>query len=154
MTQEERSVREVAVHRRARRNYEILDKMEVGIALEGTEVKSLRAGRVSLEEAYIRYKDGQFWLVGAHIDEYSQGNVNNHEPARERRLLARRREAERWGQRVKEKGLTIVPLRLYFSGKWAKLEIGLGRGRRQFDKREAVKKRETDRALRGIRRRG
>ncbi|HEX9794095.1 MAG TPA: SsrA-binding protein SmpB [Planctomycetota bacterium] len=150
MNESERQILEVAVNRKARRDYEILDRFECGIVLQGTEVKTLRAGRVSLEEAYVRPREKALWLVGAHLDEYTQANVFNHEPTRERKLLMRKRELVRLSQRVKEKGLTLVPLRVYFLGKWAKLEIGIGRGRKFHDKREAVRKRETDRVLRGL----
>ena len=145
-------MRDVAVNRRARRNYEILDRLEAGLALSGTEVKTLRSGKVSLEEAYVKARADGLWLIGAHIAEYDQGNVHNHEPTRPRRLLIRKRELFKWSQRAKEKGLTMVPLKLYFRGKWAKVEIGLGRGKKLFDKRETIKKRESDRALRRMRR--
>ena len=145
-------MRDVAVNRRARRNYEILDRLEAGLALSGTEVKTLRSGKVSLEEAYVKARADGLWLIGAHIAEYDQGNVHNHEPTRPRRLLIRKRERFKWSQRAKEKGLTMIPLKIYFRGKWAKVEIGLGRGKKLFDKRETIKKRESDRALRRMRR--
>lgn len=151
MAAEERPVREVAFNRKARRNYEIQDRLEVGIALEGTEVKSLRAGRVSLDEAYVRTRGEELWLEGAHIAEYEQGNVHNHEPTRSRRLLAHKREVRRWRQRSRERGLTMVPLRVFFRGKWAKVEVGLGKGRKLHDKRKVIQEREAARALRGTR---
>ncbi|KAA3607999.1 MAG: SsrA-binding protein SmpB [Planctomycetota bacterium] len=148
MSNPDRPTRDVVVNRRARRNYEILDKLEAGIALSGTEVKTLRTGQVSLAEAYVKVRKDGLWLVGAHIDEYEKGSVFNHEPTRDRRLLVHAREMAKLTQKAKEKGLTLVPLRLYFRGKWAKVEIGLGRGRKLHDKREHLKKRESQRDLR------
>ncbi len=153
MSENERPVKEIAANRRARRNYEILDTLEAGLALSGTEVKTLRAGRVSLEEAYVKLTGEELWLVGAHIAEYEQGNVFNHEPTRPRRLLVHRRERRKWGQKMKEKGLTMIPLRLYFRGRWAKLEIALARGRKTHDKRQETRQKEMKKVLRGLGRR-
>ena len=147
----DRPLREIARNRKAKRDYEILDTVEAGIVLTGTEVKSLRAGKVSLQEAYVKARRDGLWLVKAHIEEYTQANRFNHEPERDRKLLLRRREIQKLRQRVREKGLTLVPLRLYFRGPWAKLEIGVGRGRKLYDKRELVKKREAERAMRRAR---
>jgi SsrA-binding protein len=118
------------------------------VELVGTEVKTLRAGEVSLGESFVRIRQGQMWLEQARIDEYREGNRHNHDPARSRRLLAHRREIDRWAQRMKEKGLTIIPLRLYFRGRVVKLEIGLGRGRKRHDKRQVLKERDSRRELR------
>ncbi len=153
MSENERPIKEIAANRRARRNYEILDTLEAGIALSGTEVKTLRDGRISLEEAYVKQIDGELWLVGAHIAEYLEGNIHNHEPTRSRRLLVHRRELRKWSQKAKEKGLTMIPLKLYFHGKWAKLSIALARGRRTQDKRQQLRKKEANKVLRGLRRR-
>jgi SsrA-binding protein len=153
MSENERPVKEIAANRRARRNYEILDTLEAGLALSGTEVKTLRAGRVSLEEAYVKLTADEFWLVGAHIAEYEQGNVFNHEPTRARRLLVHRRERRKWAQKMKEKGLTMIPLKLYFRGRWAKLEIALARGRKTHDKRQETRQKEMKKVLRGLGRR-
>ncbi|MBC8327450.1 MAG: SsrA-binding protein SmpB [Planctomycetes bacterium] len=153
MTETERVVKEIAVNRRARRNYEILETLEAGLALSGTEVKTLRAGRISLEEAYVKQIEGELWLVGAHIAEYLEGNIFNHEPTRARRLLVHRKELRKWSQKTKEKGLTMIPLKLYFHGKWAKLLIALARGRRTHDKRQELRKKESQKVLRGLRRR-
>ncbi len=153
MSENERPVREVAANRKARRDYEILDRLEVGIALEGTEVKTLRSGHVSLAESFVRIQEGQMWLEGAHIDEYREGNQRNHIPTRRRKLLAHKREIARWSQRMNEKGLTIVPLKLYFRGRHVKLEIGLARGRKHHDKRQALRDRDAKRELRSLRRR-
>ncbi len=139
---------EAIVNRKARREYEVLETLEAGIALVGTEVKSLRAGQVSLNEAFIRARRDGLWLEQAHFGEYAQGNLHNHEPLRPRRLLVHRAEQLRLLQRSKEKGLTLVPLKLYFKGKWAKVELGLGRGRKLHDKREVVKSREAAREIR------
>jgi SsrA-binding protein len=148
MSDSERPIREIARNRKAKHDYEILETVEVGVALVGTEVKTLRAGEVSLGEAFVRIRQGQMWLEQARIDEYREGNRHNHDPARPRRLLARRREIDRWAQRMKEKGLTIIPLRLYFRGRVVKLEIGLGRGRKRHDKRQVLKERDSRRELR------
>ncbi|TAH38487.1 MAG: SsrA-binding protein SmpB [Planctomycetota bacterium] len=147
----ERPTRDVAQNRKARRNFEILDRLEAGVVLQGTEVKTLRAGQASIEEAYIKARADGLWLVNAHIAEYERGNVFNHEPDQERRLLVHKREWQRLRQRVREKGLTLVPLRLYFRGKWAKIELGLARGRQLHDKRAAIRDREAARALQGAR---
>lgn len=148
MSESERPIREVARNRRAKRDYEILDTLEVGIELTGTEVKTIRSGEVSLGEAFVRLRQAELWLEQARIEEYTEGNRHNHDPNRPRRLLARKREIDRWGQRTKEKGLTIVPLRMYFRGNRVKLEIGLGKGRKVHDKRRAMKERDTRRELR------
>ncbi|MBI5478960.1 MAG: SsrA-binding protein SmpB, partial [Deltaproteobacteria bacterium] len=140
-------------NRRARHEYSILDTMEAGVALAGSEVKSLRAGGASLAEAYVRFEDGEAWLVDAHIAAYEPASSQNHDPRRRRKLLLRRTEMDRWAKRARERGLTAVPLRLYFRGPWAKLEVGLGRGRKLHDKRAAMKerddRREMDRGARG-----
>jgi SsrA-binding protein len=150
------SRRSIATNRRARFEFHILDQLEVGIALTGTEVKSLRRGQASIAEAYAMVKNGQMYLLGAHIPEYAQGNVHNHEPTRERKLLLHRKEIERWHARVKEKGVTIVPLSLYFKGSRAKLEIALCKGKKLYDKREDKRtkedRREMDRAMSRARR--
>lgn len=148
MSDSERPIREITRNRRAKHDYEILDTLEVGVALQGTEVKTLRAGEVSLGEAFVRIKDDQFWLEQARIDEYREGNRHNHDPARPRRLLAHRREIQKWSQTRKEKGLTIIPLRLYFRGRVVKLEIGLAKGRKRHDKRQALKERDSRREMR------
>lgn len=139
---------EAVVNRKAKREYEILESLEAGIALLGTEVKALRAGRVSLAEAFVRAKPDGLWLEQSHFGEYSNGNVHNHEPLRPRRLLVHKAEARKWLQRVREKGLTLIPLRMYFSGRYAKVEIALGRGRNLHDKRQVVKDREAKREMR------
>ncbi len=137
--------RPIAQNRRARHDYEILEDVECGLVLTGTEVKSLRAGRASLDQAYAHFRGSELYLLGAHIPEYTQGNVHNHAPLRERKLLLHRRELARWQGRVREKGLTLVPLALYFKGARAKLSLALARGKKTYDKRAATREREDKR---------
>ena len=141
----------IADNRRARHEYHLLEKVEAGIALTGTEVKSLRAGHATLQRAFGDVRGGELWLVGAHIPEYAQGNMQNHDPDRDRKLLLHRREIEKLIGATEQKGLTLVPLELYFRRGRAKLVFGLGRGKKQHDKRAALKERiverETARAI-------
>ncbi|HEV8113200.1 MAG TPA: SsrA-binding protein SmpB [Planctomycetota bacterium] len=143
--------RSVATNRRATFEFHILEQLECGISLTGTEVKSLRTGQASIAEAFGMVRNGEMYLVNCHIPEYRQGNVHNHEPTRERKLLLHKKEIQRWHARVKEKGITIVPLALYFKGSRAKLAIALCKGKKQYDKREDKRKqedkREIDRAM-------
>ena len=144
----------VAENRRARHDYELLELLEAGIALTGTEVKSLREGRVQLGSAYVDIRDGEAWLVGASIAEYAQGNIRNHVTDRDRKLLLHRRELDSLAGSVREKGLTVVPTRLYFKDGRAKLEIALARGRERADKRRAIAERDAKRQMeRALRRR-
>ena len=140
-------VRPLASNKRARHDYHILETFEAGIELAGTEVKSAREGRVQLKDSYVEFKDGQAWLVGAHISPYSHGNRENKEPERVRRLLLRKREVERLFGRTQLKGLTVVPLSVYLKGNWIKVEIGLAQGKKLYDKRETEKTRELDREM-------
>jgi SsrA-binding protein len=136
----------IADNRRARFDYELLETLEVGISLTGTEVKSLRANKAAIAEAYVQVKDGELYLINAHIPEYTLGNRFNHEPRRIRKLLAHGREIARLANGVEREGLTIVPLRLYFNEKGiAKLQIALAKGKKKYDKREAEKKRDWQR---------
>lgn len=136
------------VNKRARHRFEVLDTFEAGIALLGSEVKSLRQGLVSLDEAYGRIEAEELYLVGAHIQEYSHGNQMNHEPTRKRKLLMRSREIKRLIAKVTQQGYTLVPLSMYWSDrKLAKLELGLCRGRKRGDKREVLKRREARRDI-------
>jgi len=147
--------RVISENRKARHRYEVLDSLECGLALTGSEVKSLREGKVSLDEAYARVRGTEVWLVGCDIPEYKQATLWNHEPKRPRKLLLHRREIDRFASQAHEKGLTLVPLRLYFNerGK-AKLLLGLGRGRKMHDKREALKKSDSQREMaRAVRKR-
>ncbi len=147
----EHALRSIATNRKARHQYHVLEELECGIELRGTEVKSLRSGRASIAEAYGVLKGGEFWLVGATIPEYSHGNLNNHVPTRERRLLAHARELTGWAKQVREKGITSVPLELYFKGHLVKVRMALVRGKKLGDKRQDQKerdaRREIDRAL-------
>jgi len=141
----------VASNRKARHDYLIEDTFEAGMVLSGTEVKSLRAGRASLLDGFAEITDGEAWLQGVHIPEYSQGTWTNHPPRRRRKLLLHREEIAKLEQATREKGQTIVPLSLYFKDGKAKVEIALARGKRQYDKRHALRerqdRREADRAM-------
>ena len=137
----------VASNRKARHDYSILDVFEAGISLTGTEVKSLRAGRASLVDAFAQEKDGEIFLHGMHVAEYAQGTWTNHEPRRTRKLLLTRHEIARLIGKLKESGLTLVPLSLYFSDGWAKVELGLARGKKSYDKRQDLAKRDADREI-------
>ena len=139
------AVRPLASNKRARHDYHVLETFEAGIQLAGTEVKAARAGKVQLKDSYVEFRDGQAFLVGAHISPYSHGNRENHEPERPRQLLLKKREIERLFGRTQLKGLTVVPLSVYLKGNWIKVEIALVQGKKLFDKREAEKTRELDR---------
>jgi len=135
----------IASNKKAFHDYHVLDKYEAGMELTGTEVKSLRDKGATLKDSYIIFKAGEAFLFGAHISPYSHGNRENHDPERTRRLLLHHREIEKLESQVVEKGLTIVPLRLYFKGGRVKAEIAVVRGKKLYDKRETEKKREADR---------
>jgi SsrA-binding protein len=137
----------IASNRKARHDYAILDTYEAGIALTGTEVKSLRAGRASLVDAFAQERDGELYLHGVHIPEYAQGTWTNHEPRRTRKLLLNRLEINRLIGKLKESGLTLVPLSLYFSDGWAKVEVGLAKGKKSYDKRQDLAKRDAEREI-------
>ncbi len=136
----------LADNRKARFNYLVLDSLECGIALQGTEVKSMRAGKFSFTDAYARIRNGELWLVGFHITPYEFGNIFNHEPVRERRLLAHKDEIKRLQRKVDEKGLTLVPLKFYLKGGIVKLELGVCQGKKLHDKRQSIKERDDKRA--------
>ncbi len=136
---------DVATNRYAAYRYDLLDKLECGVVLQGTEVKSLRAGSATLKDGYANIRDGEMWLHNVHIPPYGPASRENHEPERPRKLLAHRREIERLIGRINERGLTLVPTRIYFSGPRAKVEIALARGKDRFDKREAIKARDQRR---------
>ncbi len=137
----------IADNRRARRDYELLERVEAGIALTGTEVKSLRAGKVQIGQAYADIRNGEAWLVGASIDEYAQGARFGHTTDRDRKLLLHRREIDSLYGKVREKGLTLVPTRMYFKDGKVKIEIALARGREQRDKRRVVAERDAQRQI-------
>jgi SsrA-binding protein len=134
-------------NRQARFNYEILEKFEAGISLLGTEVKSIREGKANIKEAYADIRGGEVWLIGAHISPYSHGNITNHDSLRDRKLLLNATEIHKLYGKVMEKGLTLVPLRLYLKGRLIKLELGLGRGKKLVDKREDIKKKDQEREV-------
>ena len=137
----------IARNRKAHHNFTVLDTLECGVMLVGSEVKSLRNGRVSLEEAYARIKDDEVWLVGCDIAEYVEANRFNHNPRRPRKLLMHRREVKRFAHRAYEKGLTLVPLQMHFKRGLAKVVLGICRGKQQHDKRQAMKKAEMQRDI-------
>jgi SsrA-binding protein len=145
----------IASNRRARHEYEILDSMEAGISLRGPEVKSLREGRANLSDAYAYLRGGEVFLRNLHISPYQQAGRENLDPTRERKLLLHRQEIHRLRSKVAEKGLTLIPLALYWKGGRAKVELAVARGKRRYDKREAIRRREQDRELqRAARERG
>ncbi len=137
----------VTVNRKAQHDYHIVRTLEAGLSLRGTEIKSIREGRVSIREAYVRPDDGEVWLVGAHIAHYAPAGSANHDPTRRRRLLLHKRQIAELSREVEGQGVTIVPLRLYLKGGRAKLEIAVGRGKRRYDKRAAIAKRDADRQM-------
>jgi SsrA-binding protein len=147
---------DVASNRYASYRFELLERLECGIALQGTEVKALRNGGAQLKDGYALIRDGELYLHNVHIPPYGPAARGNHEPERDRRLLAHRRQIDKLAAQVKEKGLTLVPTRIYFHDGRAKVEIALAKGKDQFDKRQSIKERETkremDRALRAVRR--
>ncbi|MEA2555615.1 MAG: SsrA-binding protein [Actinomycetota bacterium] len=137
----------VATNRRARHDYQIEDVVECGIVLSGDEVKSLREGRASLADCYGRVRDHEMWLEGLHIPPYEQGDKRTFQPTRPRKLLLHRREIDKLGAETAEKGLALVPMRIYFTHGIAKVEIGVGKGKRQFEKRQSIAKRESQREI-------
>ena len=143
----ERGRKMIAQNRKARHDFHIEDVYEAGLVLTGTEVKSLRAGRASLVDGYAVIKDGEAWLMGVHIPEYTEGTWTNHEPRRARKLLLHRLEIQRLIGKTKETGLTLVPLALYFKDGKAKIEIALARGKRQHDKRQALAEKQASREM-------
>ncbi len=140
-------IKTVTTNRRAYHNYHILDGREAGIALTGTEIKSIRDGRVNLSDAYVRPERGELWLLNAHIARYQAGSYLSHEPTRPRRLLLHRKEINELASKVAEKGLTLLPTRLYLKGSRAKVEIALARGKKLYDKRETIMRREVEREI-------
>jgi SsrA-binding protein len=147
MTRRTEDEKTVASNRRARHDYAIQETLEAGIQLTGDEVKSLRGGRASLTDCYARVRDGEAWIEGMHIPPYEQGDVKRHLPTRPRKLLLHRREIEKLASQQQEERLTIVPLRVYFTHGIAKVELGVGRGKREFEKRQAIAKRESQREI-------
>ena len=156
MPSQEPRDRAIATNRRARHEYSILETYEAGVVLRGTEVKSLRAGLVNFKDSYATVRNGEVWLLGCHINPFSHGTDANHDPERDRKLLLHAKEISRLSGKVAERGLTLIPLKLYFKSGRAKLELGLGRGKKLHDKRSTLRerevKREMDRAARDGRR--
>ncbi|MCP4580584.1 MAG: SsrA-binding protein SmpB [candidate division Zixibacteria bacterium] len=144
---EERKSKTVGTNRKAWHNYEILEKFEAGIELIGSEVKSLRAAKISFKDSFATIKRSEVILFNFHIAPYDKASHFSHEPERPRRLLLHRREIRKIQAKIEEKGLTIVPLRVYFSGQYAKIELGVARGKRKYDKRQAIAKRDADRDI-------
>lgn len=152
MAAKDAAVKTVATNRRARHDFEIVETYEAGLVLEGSEVKSLRDGRVTIKDSFAQVKDGEAWLIGLYVAPYTFSRGGGHDPERTRKLLLNRREIDRIAGKLAEQGLTLIPLRIYFRDGRAKVEIGLARGRRNYDKRQAIRareeKREMERALR------
>ena len=142
--------RPVATNRRAKFEYELLDTLECGIVLKGSEVKTLRSGKCSLEEAFARLQNGELWLINCEIPEYPQASLLNHAPRRERKLLLHKRERDKLIAKATQSGMTIVPLALYFSGSHVKVEIAIAKGRKLHDKREQIKKTEAQKEIRKV----
>ena len=155
MSKEQSHFRHVTQNRKARFNYFIEEELEAGLALMGSEVKSLRDGKVSIEEAYAAEQAGELWLLNARIDEFPQSGTRNHEPRRPRKLLVKRKEMAKMLAKISAKGYTLVPMSLYFNDRgFAKIKLGLGKGKREFDKRETVKERDWNRQKAGLLKRG
>lgn len=147
MAKDKEAIRVIATNRKAYHDYHLEQTFEAGIALTGSEIKSVRAGRVNLRDSFVQIRNGEAWLVDAHIAQYEQASRDNHEPKRDRKLLLHKQEIARLASRVQEKGYTIVPLRMYLKGNRAKVEIALARGKRLYDKREAIAKRDSEREM-------
>ncbi|HEX2981928.1 MAG TPA: SsrA-binding protein SmpB [Ignavibacteriales bacterium] len=145
MAEQKTTDKNITVNRKARHEYEIVQTFEAGLVLQGTEVKALRQNNANLVDSYAMVKDGEVWLTGAHIGIYEQGNINNHQPTRTRKLLLTKKEIRKLIGKTKEKGLTLIPLRLYFKGGKAKVEIALAKGKKVYDKREDIAKRDLQR---------
>ena len=148
MAAEESSERTIVTNRKATHEYFIVDRYEAGIALKGTEVKALRQGGANLQDGYALIRNGEVWVIGMHISPFEKGNINNHDPKRDRRLLLHKKEIRKLIDKTSEAGTTLIPLRLYFKKNIVKVELALAKGKRAYDKREAIKKRDVERQLR------
>ena len=137
----------IVINRKAHHEYEIVDRIEAGIVLSGSEVKSMRNGRANLSDAYARVANGEIWLTGMHVSPYKEATDQNHDPLRERKLLLHRNEIKKLARRVEEKGFTLIPLRLYFKNNKVKVELGIARGKRQYDKKHAIAQRDAKRDM-------
>ena len=147
MSRDRDTVRSITTNRRARHAYHLLEEVECGAVLTGTEVKSLRAGRASIAEAYGLMRGGELFLVGANIPEYAQGNIHNHRPDRERKLLLHAKDLRRWDRSVREKGITLVPLEILFRGHLVKVRMALAKGKKLYDKRQDQRKKDAKRDI-------
>jgi len=137
----------ITTNKKAYHDYHIFETFNAGMVLQGTEIKSIRAGRVNLKDGFAKIEGGEVWLYKAHISPYDMGNIYNHEPERKRKLLLNRQEIRKLIAKTKELGYTLIPLKLYFSGGWAKVEIGLAKGKKLYDKRETMAKKTTQREI-------
>ncbi|NOY64908.1 MAG: SsrA-binding protein SmpB [Nitrospirae bacterium] len=137
----------VCQNRKAYHDYDIIETYEAGIVLTGTEVKSLREGRANLKDSYVIIKEGEAWLLNCHISPYSHGNIMNHDPVRTRKLLFHKKEIQRLMGQIAQKGYTLIPLKIYFKGPWAKVEVALARGKRKYEKRDRIREREAQREI-------
>ena len=140
-------VKVIATNKKARHDYLIEDTIEAGLVLTGSEIKSVRAGQVNLRDSYATLRNGELWLINAHIAPYKQASFQNHEPRRERKLLLHRREIGRLTGKLQEKGLTLIPLQMYLKDSWAKVQLGLGRGKKLHDKRQTLRERDDRRQM-------
>ncbi len=137
----------VCQNRKAYHDYDIIETYEAGIVLRGTEVKSLREGRANLKDSYVIIKEGEAWLLNCHISPYSHGNIMNHDPVRTRKLLFHKKEIQRLMGQIAQKGYTLIPLKIYFKGPWAKVEVALAKGKRKYEKRDRIREREAQREI-------
>jgi len=137
----------VCQNRKAYHDYDIIETYEAGIVLTGTEVKSLREGRANLKDSYVIIKEAEAWLLNCHISPYSHGNIMNHDPVRTRKLLFHKKEIQRLMGQIAKKGYTLIPLKIYFKGSWAKVEVALARGKRKYEKRDRIREREAQREI-------
>lgn len=140
----------VATNRKATFNYSIIEKHEAGLVLQGSEVKSLRDGKAQLLDSYVIVRNGELFVINLHISPYTHANIQNHEPLRTRKLLMKKNEIIKLSIKIKEKGLSLIPLKIYFKRGKAKIELGLGKGKKKFDKRESIKKKEADRSIKRL----
>ena len=147
MTREGSEEKTVTTNRRALHDYFILETIEAGIVLKGTEVKSLRGGNANLQDSWAAIKEGELWLYGLHINPFEKGNINNHDPKRDRKLLIHKQQILRLFGKIQEKGLTVVPVRIYFKKNIVKIELAIARGKKTYDKRAAIAKREVERQI-------
>ena len=142
---EKESIKIVSQNKKARHDYEIINTYDAGIVLKGTEVKSIRAGKINISDSYAKIKNGEVWLINAHISEYEKGNYNNHDPLRDRKLLLNKREIRKLISYTQEKGMTLVPLKVYFKKGKAKIELAVAKGKKLYDKREDIAKKDLQR---------